>query len=205
MKNETIRLSLAVLGLIASGIAFGQTQVPNTFQSGQPARAAEVNGNFTTLEAASNNNATSISSNAAAIVSNVAAIGNNAAGIASNSSIASSNITEIQNNATNIATNTASIAANAGIDVYYRTAGGTPIINMSGQVHTERATCDDTNDKVIGGGYQLIEGGGAPGYPQMIYESADPDPNAPDAWEVRAIPNEDGQAVVAQVICVVVE
>jgi len=179
MKN----LVFAVIFLTVSAVADDLT-VPNTFQAGTPARAADVNANFTAVEMS---------------------VDNNAAGIAANSSITSNNITEIQINATNIATNTAAIAANGAFDVYYRTAGGTPIINMSGQVHTERATCDDTNDKVIGGGYQLFEAASPPGYPQMIYESADADPNAQDAWEVRAIPNEDGQAVVAQVICLVVE
>jgi hypothetical protein len=45
--------------LIASAAA-GQTQVPNTFQAGQPARAVEVNENFTTLESAANQNAADI-------------------------------------------------------------------------------------------------------------------------------------------------
>ncbi len=50
--------------MIASTV-YGQTQVPNTFQAGQPARAAEVNANFTTLESAANQNASDISANAA--------------------------------------------------------------------------------------------------------------------------------------------
>jgi hypothetical protein len=45
--------------LIASAAA-GQTQVPNTFQADQPARAVEVNENFTTLESAVNQNADDI-------------------------------------------------------------------------------------------------------------------------------------------------
>lgn len=89
----SIQIVNGFIGFIAisfTGVAIGQTQVPHTFQAGQPARAAEVNANFDELETA---------------------VDNNAAGIASNSSITSSNITEIQINATNIATNTSAIAA----------------------------------------------------------------------------------------------
>ena len=42
---------LALL-LIGAATAQAQTQVPNTFQSGQPARAADVNANFDTLQTA---------------------------------------------------------------------------------------------------------------------------------------------------------
>ena len=52
MSKKTTRQTLTVLALITSGVASGQTQVPNTFQSGQPARASEVNDNFSTLEQA---------------------------------------------------------------------------------------------------------------------------------------------------------
>ena len=44
---------------IAAG-AIGQTEIPNTFQAGQPARAAEVNENFSTLESAVNKNASDL-------------------------------------------------------------------------------------------------------------------------------------------------
>ena len=42
--------------IFVAGTASGQTQVPNTFQAGQPARAAEVNENFDTLETAIDQN-----------------------------------------------------------------------------------------------------------------------------------------------------
>ena len=51
---------VAGIAVLASGVALGQTQVPNQFQAGQPARAAEVNDNFSTLEAAINTNASDI-------------------------------------------------------------------------------------------------------------------------------------------------
>lgn len=52
------------------GVAYGQTQVPNTFQAGQPARAADVNNNFSTLESAANQNASDITANATGIQTN---------------------------------------------------------------------------------------------------------------------------------------
>ncbi len=72
MKISKIFISAIVLLLSTS--VFGQTQVPNTFQSGQPARAAEVNANFSELENAVNQNADDISTNTAAISANTAAI-----------------------------------------------------------------------------------------------------------------------------------
>ena len=75
MKTKKITQTLTVLVLITSGVASGQTQVPNTFQSGQPARAAEVNQNFSTLETAVNDNATAIADGEAAILANTQALG----------------------------------------------------------------------------------------------------------------------------------
>ena len=51
---------LGVIALMISGSLSAQTQVPNTFQAGQPARAAEVNDNFSTLESAIDQNAAAI-------------------------------------------------------------------------------------------------------------------------------------------------
>ncbi len=53
--------------LLVASTAFGQTQVPNTFQAGQPARAAEVNANFSELETAANQNAAAIAGNASSV------------------------------------------------------------------------------------------------------------------------------------------
>jgi hypothetical protein len=54
-----VRLSSLFLFLLTSA-ALAQTQVPNTFQAGQPARAAEVNENFDTIETAVDQNAADI-------------------------------------------------------------------------------------------------------------------------------------------------
>jgi hypothetical protein len=40
------KIFISAIVLLLSSSVFGQTQVPNTFQSGQPARASEVNENF---------------------------------------------------------------------------------------------------------------------------------------------------------------
>ena len=60
MSIQKVSGLISVATLVFSGVAFGQTQVPHTFVSGQPARAAEVNENFDTLEAAVDQNAAAI-------------------------------------------------------------------------------------------------------------------------------------------------
>lgn len=74
MKNRIAIQILGVFVFITSGIAFSQTQVPNTFQAGQPARAADVNQNFSTLETAVNANTTAIGDNDVAIQANQDAV-----------------------------------------------------------------------------------------------------------------------------------
>ena len=54
------RQTLLIAGLFLSSSVYAQTEVPNTFTAGTPARAAEVNENFDTLEAAVDQNATAI-------------------------------------------------------------------------------------------------------------------------------------------------
>ena len=49
-----MKLCLSVIALIAAGPALAQTQVPHQFQAGEPARAAEINENFSALESATN-------------------------------------------------------------------------------------------------------------------------------------------------------
>jgi len=64
-KNNHVFVSLFTL--VLSGNTFAQTQVPHTFSSGQPARAAEVNENFEEVESAIDQNASEIAANASAI------------------------------------------------------------------------------------------------------------------------------------------
>lgn len=84
MKNNIVTQIIGALALVTSGIASAQTQVPNTFQAGQPARAAEVNDNFSTLESAVNQNASDIANNTSEITSNTALIQANTAAISAN-------------------------------------------------------------------------------------------------------------------------
>lgn len=85
MNMKSINQLLGFIALMVSASVFAQTQVPNTFQAGQPARAAEVNENFSTLESAANQNASDIAASATDIASNVVAITNNSTQIQSNS------------------------------------------------------------------------------------------------------------------------
>lgn len=75
-----IRIFLLCVALSSSGLTFAQTEVPHTFETGQPARAAEVNENFTALETAVDDNATALATNEAAIQQNSAAIAELASG-----------------------------------------------------------------------------------------------------------------------------
>ena len=60
MSIQLARSVVGVTAFIFSGVVFGQTTVPNDFTAGQPARAAEVNENFDTLETAIDQNASDI-------------------------------------------------------------------------------------------------------------------------------------------------
>jgi hypothetical protein len=55
------RFVMATALLTATTVALGQVTVPNTFTSGTPAKAADVNGNFNAVVTGINSNATAIS------------------------------------------------------------------------------------------------------------------------------------------------
>ena len=67
-------ISGLVIAFLSSTMAIGQTEVPNTFEAGQPARASEVNENFSAMETAVNDNATALAANETAIQQNITAI-----------------------------------------------------------------------------------------------------------------------------------
>ena len=94
--------------LLLSGICLADDlTIPNTFTAGTPARAADVNANFTAVEA-------SVDDNAADIVGNSANIESNTTAIAVNSGNISSNLTATENNAASIA----SLTLGSGVHVY---------------------------------------------------------------------------------------
>ena len=74
MKLYLGRYFTFAAALLVASTAFGQTQVPNTFQAGQPARADEVNANFSELESAANQNASDIATIAADIDANTSSV-----------------------------------------------------------------------------------------------------------------------------------
>jgi hypothetical protein len=61
MMSHQCRVFTCAVAILMAGTAHGQTQVPNIFQAGQRALAAEVNANFATLETAVNQNADDLS------------------------------------------------------------------------------------------------------------------------------------------------
>jgi hypothetical protein len=74
MKTKTSTNLFCAVALSASGLALAQTQIPNTFEAGQPARAAEVNENFSALKTGVDNNADALAINEVAIQNNLMAI-----------------------------------------------------------------------------------------------------------------------------------
>ena len=62
MSIQKTKGLIGIVALLFSGLAMGQTQVPNDFTAGTPARAVEVNANFDALETAIDQNATDIQS-----------------------------------------------------------------------------------------------------------------------------------------------
>jgi len=60
MKTNKSECLVGIAILMLTGAAFGKTQVPNTFQSGQPALAEEVNDNFDALAEAIDQNVSDI-------------------------------------------------------------------------------------------------------------------------------------------------
>lgn len=84
-------ISGLVIVFLYSTMAIGQTEVPNTFETGQPARAAEVNANFDALENAADANSAAIDANSQALGANSQAIDANATAVQQNASSISDN------------------------------------------------------------------------------------------------------------------
>ena len=84
MKSTPFVLAVGAFITALPLSVLGQTEVPNTFVAGQPARAAEVNGNFGVLVSATNQNTSEISANTSNISSNTSSISTNTTSIGGN-------------------------------------------------------------------------------------------------------------------------
>ena len=91
---DLTRWVAAGAGLLACVASLGQTQVPHEFESGQPARASEVNENFAALASAIDSNTTASDANAAAIQQLVDAVANESAAVLTLTSADSCTISE---------------------------------------------------------------------------------------------------------------
>ena len=83
----SIRGMVGLIALLTSSATLGQVQVPNTFQSQQPARAAEVNANFSALASeldADRQQITALEATVAALESELATLRARLAGLADN-------------------------------------------------------------------------------------------------------------------------
>ncbi len=98
-----------ITGLVAAMLMVpaawgGSVTIPNTFTSGTPAVAAEVNQNFDAVATAVNDNDSRVTTNTVNINTNTTNIGNNAANIATNANDISTNANDISTNANNMTT-----------------------------------------------------------------------------------------------------
>jgi hypothetical protein len=96
MKNTYHLIAIATAILLAGNAHAGIVTVPSTFTSGTPAKASEVNANFSAVK-------TAVDDNDARITANTADISANTADIATNAAAISANTTAISNNAAAIA------------------------------------------------------------------------------------------------------
>lgn len=107
--------NFAVIVLVGAILqtAHAETEVPFVFQSGQPARAAEVNRNFSTVVTGVNANESAIATNSVSITANAVEISNVSTLVAANSTAISANATDILANTTAIAANSSEISSNS--------------------------------------------------------------------------------------------
>jgi len=112
LNKSFFHLTAAVVfGLSGSVTIASNVTIPNSFTSGTPAVAAEVNANFDAVATGVNDNDSRTTTNTSDIATNAAAIGTNTADIATNASAIGTNTTGIGVNTAAIATNTADITA----------------------------------------------------------------------------------------------
>jgi len=131
MKNKILFAGVTVFSMVAAPAVWaGSLTIPNTFTSGTPAKAAEVNANFSAVKTEVDDNDSRITANKTAsdantthrqgdgsdhsdVAANTQGVSTNAAAIQQNASGISSNATAIQQNAGDISNNATAIQNNA--------------------------------------------------------------------------------------------
>lgn len=173
MRKEAI--ATAILGLsisITTPLMAGPVTISNTFTAGSPAKADEVNQNFSDVADAVNDNNTRISSNAAAVAQNSGNITTNATVIETNgnaisglntsvttlSGVVGANSTAIGQNGTNITTNASSISTNSadigGLNTTVTTLSG--VVSANSTAVSDNAAAISTNSGLISGNTTAI-------------------------------------------------
>jgi hypothetical protein len=107
-------LTLGIATLLASGstaLLASSVTIPNTFESGTPAVASDVNDNFTAVADAVNDNDSRVTTNTTGVATNTGEIAINASDITTNGDNITTNGDNITTNGDNIQTNTDDIAA----------------------------------------------------------------------------------------------
>jgi hypothetical protein len=97
----------------AQTVAADDLTIPNAFTAGTPARAAEVNDNFTAVEASVDDNAADIATNSTDNATNTTDIATNTADITINAGDIATNAVGVQSNAAAITTNDLAIQDNS--------------------------------------------------------------------------------------------
>ena len=157
--NTLLKLSIISTSLL---LAANVQAVPNIFSSGQPARADDVNANFTDVEAQISNNTSAIQTNTGninvngtAIQTNTSNIDINTTAIQTNTGNIGSNTTSIQSvsdsvttNTTNIGNNTAAIAGMVPAVIYdYRDFA--PAADISQKTFSTVGLCGTSEERTI--------------------------------------------------------
>ena len=108
MSSRSSRaLAIAAVSVFAAA-STAQVTVPNEFEAGETARAADVNENFDALEDAATANALGVSDNAAGVTVNAEGVAANAAAVATQNANTGAN-------ATSITTNSVGISVGSGV------------------------------------------------------------------------------------------
>lgn len=119
MNRKFIVLLMSLVAIVCNESIAGPLTTPNTFVSGTPAVASEVNENFDAVKAAVDDNDSRITTNSSGISTNSSSIATNASNISENGSAISTNASSISGNAAQISTNAAAISAiSGGMNLY---------------------------------------------------------------------------------------